>query len=278
MELYVSDLDGTLLNSDKEISDYSKTELNKLIDNGVNFTIATARTSATVVDMLEGLNIKLPIALMNGVLIYDIKENNYIKVEEIPRAIVTQALKIFEQYNKSVLVYGIKQNHLWVYHKSLTNEMEVSYYKERCDKPLKTFKKIDSYDEILEDVRVINFVTLGKSEISKEIYEKLRNIKGLTANCYEDIYEEGAYFVDAYSDKASKANAIKYLSSYVNHSRIITFGDNVNDIPMFAISQECYAVENAVEDLKRIATGVIENNNDDAVAKFMKKRFSEKTT
>ena len=59
MELFVSDLDGTLLNKNKEISDYSKRELNKLIEKGINFTVATARTPATVVDILDGINIKI---------------------------------------------------------------------------------------------------------------------------------------------------------------------------------------------------------------------------
>ena len=49
MQLYVADLDGTLLNTDKQISAYSKKELNKLIDQGVDFTIARSRTPATVV-------------------------------------------------------------------------------------------------------------------------------------------------------------------------------------------------------------------------------------
>ena len=55
MELFVSDLDGTLLNKDQVISDYSKKELNRLISTGVNFAIATARSPATVSDILDGI-------------------------------------------------------------------------------------------------------------------------------------------------------------------------------------------------------------------------------
>ena len=72
MELFVTDLDGTLLNSNKEVSDYSAETLNMLIDKDVNFTVATARTPATVVELLEKINLRLPAVLMNGVLIYDI--------------------------------------------------------------------------------------------------------------------------------------------------------------------------------------------------------------
>ncbi len=69
--------------------------------------------------------------------------------------------------------------------------------------------------------------------------------------------------------KATKANAIKELKKLWNCDRIVSFGDGINDLPMFEISDECYAVENAVEELKRAATGVIESNINDGVAKWL---------
>ena len=51
--------------------------------------------------------------------------------------------------------------------------------------------------------------------------------------------------------------------------RIISFGDAVNDIPMFDISDECYAVENAVDEVKAAATGIIGSNEEDGVAKWL---------
>lgn len=69
--------------------------------------------------------------------------------------------------------------------------------------------------------------------------------------------------------KASKANAIRKLKEIWGCSRIISFGDAVNDIPMFDISDECYAVENAVDELKAVATGIIGSNEEDGVAKWL---------
>lgn len=129
MELFVTDLDGTLLNSKKEVSKYSCDTLNRLIDQGVNFTVATARTPATVVELLEGINLKLPVALMNGVLIYDVKEERYIDIKEISKDSVMKCLDIFEGLDKNVLVYGIKDNHLWVYYKEFKYAWEYNFYK-----------------------------------------------------------------------------------------------------------------------------------------------------
>ena len=86
MELFVTDLDGTLINSKREVPQKSLEILNKLIEEGVNFTVATARTPATAVEILQNLNLKLPVALMNGVLIYDTKELKYIDIKGIEKS------------------------------------------------------------------------------------------------------------------------------------------------------------------------------------------------
>ena len=54
--------------------------------------------------------------------------------------------------------------------------------------------------------------------------------------------------------------------------RVVVFGDSVNDIPMFQIADEAYAVENALPELKKYATQIIASNEDDGVAKLLKEK------
>lgn len=68
---------------------------------------------------------------------------------------------------------------------------------------------------------------------------------------------------------ASKSNAIKQLKDLLKCERLVVFGDGKNDIDMFELAQESYAVQNAHSDLKKIATGVILSNDDDGVAKWL---------
>lgn len=275
MELFISDLDGTLLNSNKEISVYSKERLNKLIKEGINFTIATARTPATVIDILKDINLKLPVVLMNGVIIYDIKDKKYINIESVERSLVQDILKVFDENNKSPLVYGIKNDELFVYYKEFIYEVEKDFYNERCNSPYKTFVQIDEYISETEESEIINFIAYDSFEVIKNIYDKLSKLEGVTVDYYEEIYRKGWYYLEAYSSKASKANGIKFLSRYIQTDKVICFGDNLNDIPMFRVSDESYAVNNANDVLKAMATAVIEGNNDDAVVKFIEKRVKE---
>ena len=277
MELFVTDLDGTLLNSNKEVSIKSTEILNKLIDNGVNFTVATARTPATVVDLLQDVNLKLPAVLMNGVLLYDIKEEKYINIKEIGKDTVDKVFDVLNKFDKNAMVYGIRNNHLWVYHKEFEYSWEYNFYKERADRKQKTFLKVENYQECINESKIINFIVFDKYEKIKGIYEELKKIDEISVEYYEDIYEKGCYFLEAYSAEASKANGIRLLSDYIEHDKLICCGDNLNDIPMFELADECYATANAVERVKEISTDVIGSCDEDGVALFIENKLQVKS-
>ena len=107
------------------------------------------------------------------------------------------------------------------------------------------------------------------------LYNKIKDIDGIYIAKYMDVYNPDCYNLEIYDIKSSKANAIKYLEKTYNYSKLITFGDNINDMPMFEISDECYAVGNAVDELKEIATDVLGSNRDDAVAGYIALRAIE---
>ena len=67
-KLYVSDLDGTLLNQRGDISATTAEKLNTCIEQGMAFTINTARTPATTFPIMASVNLQIPFSMMNGVL------------------------------------------------------------------------------------------------------------------------------------------------------------------------------------------------------------------
>ena len=68
---------------------------------------------------------------------------------------------------------------------------------------------------------------------------------------------------------ASKSNAIRQLKGLLGCDKLVVFGDGKNDIDMFELADESYAVENAVPELKEVATGVIGCNDEDGVAHWL---------
>ncbi|MGL5149107.1 MAG: HAD family hydrolase [Clostridium sp.] len=270
MNLYVSDLDGTLLNSDQTVSNESIKIINNLINNDLNFTVATARTPATVVNLLKNLYIKMPIVTMNGATIYDIQKNEYTHSNPINASQVNEIISILKTHNRNAFIYTLKDNHLYVYHKDFQNEEEKKFYEERKNSKFKTFLK----EDLPNNSNVLYFTIMDTKENIDKIHNAVRNIKGLYMVAYKDIYSDSIYNLEIYSENASKANGIKQLKDAYSFDKVITFGDNLNDIPMFQISDECYAVKNALDDLKSLATGTIDCNNSDGVAKFILSHFN----
>lgn len=107
----------------------------------------------------------------------------------------------------------------------------------------------------------------------KEFYNSIKENNNIRATFQKEIYNE-SYWCEIMPITASKANGILQLKETYNFDRVVTFGDAINDVPMFKISDECYAMNNACEELKTIATDVISSNNDDGVAVFLQEKFN----
>ncbi|MGL4989866.1 MAG: HAD family hydrolase [Sarcina sp.] len=275
MDLYISDLDGTLLNSKREISSYSKEIINDLIAKNIKFSIATARTPGTVIDILEGLKIKEAISLMNGVFLYDLENKKYLKVRAIKKERVKEILDILSLVKKDAFVYGIKNDHLYVYHKKLKQDFDITYYDERKNSIYKTFKEVNDLHLTLSELTVVNFMILDTKENINNIYKKISNISDVNSGVYIDVYDENCGFIEIHSIKASKEQSVKDLKHLYNADRVICFGDNLNDVPMFKVADEKYAMDNGVDSLKKYATKIIDTNDNDGVAKFLDDRFNQ---
>ncbi|MCU6713243.1 HAD family hydrolase, partial [Paenibacillus sp. J5C_2022] len=103
--LFVTDLDGTLLNDKQEIDVETIEILNQLIEKGLNFSIATARSIESVRELIKELHLKLPIILINGVFILDTNTNQYIQSNYLSNQLGAQILETYLESGLNPLVY-----------------------------------------------------------------------------------------------------------------------------------------------------------------------------
>ena len=270
--LYISDLDGTLLMSNRELSNYSIETLNKLMDNGVHFSVATARSLATAIKIIEDLNIKVPVVLMNGVVIYDLANRKYLKLENIPTEAVEEIINIMKKYDITGFMYSICNDEQITYYENLCTKYLKDFHDERVSKYGKPFEKVASFWDRACDNNIIYFSFMDLYEKLYLMYEELKKIPEIEVIMYRDVYNENVWFLEIHSKYASKYNAVKYLREQLGYDKVIGFGDNLNDLPLLRACDEFYAVANAVEELKEKANGVIDDNNSDGVAKYILKR------
>ncbi|MFZ5989481.1 MAG: HAD family hydrolase [Bacillota bacterium] len=269
MKLYISDLDGTLLNNDKEISEYTKDTINGLAAKGVYFSVATARSAASAIKILSGVNINIPVVLMNGAAIYDIQKGKYIKTEAIPERTACTVVAILKEHDITGFMYAIPEDRLVTYYESLNTKALHDFHCERVIKYAKKFEQTDSFLDKISSNNIVYFTLIDEYDRLSKVLNALKRVPHIDAVLYRDIYAENLWYLEIHSKNASKYNAVKYLREYCRFDRIIGFGDNLNDIPFLEACDEFYAVSNAVEQLKQKANGVIGSHDSDGVARFI---------
>lgn len=267
--LYISDLDGTLLNRHKRISEYTRKTLNTFIASGGCFSVATARTAVSSTQILSGLSLNLPVVLMNGAVIYDILNGKYIKTEVIPEAAVFAIVEVLKKQKITGFMYSFFDNRLQIYYESLDIAAVKDYHDERIIKYAKPFVQVASFSDKIRGNKVIYFAFMGDKERLTNLMQHLKKLQGIDMVLSNDVYTKTLWYLEVYSKNASKYNAVNYIREHCGFGRIIGFGDNFNDIPLARVCDEFYAVSNAVYELKEKSTGIIADNNSDGVARFI---------
>ncbi len=270
--LYITDLDGTFLNSGAEITERSRNIIDTLTKKGLLFSVATARTYATVMDMFSGITLPCPLVLMNGVTIFDPVDNKIIKSNPIEEALGNKIISAFRSENIEPMLYFQQKETLDIYYTKIYNEYQKEYVSQRKSCKTKKFIKSDTPVEIAGK-SLVYIVSLDFYDKLKPVYDKIKEIKGAHCMFYRDTYTD-CWFLEIISDTVSKATGAKQIKDMLGIDKIVAFGDNLNDIELFKFADESYAVSNAQDKLKQVATGVIGSNDEDAVAEFILNRFN----
>lgn len=264
MTLYVTDLDGTLLRSDITISEYSKDTLNRLIEEGVMFTFATARSYMSASPLVKGLNLCCPAVIFNGVFVVDPKTGRHIIENVYTAECQALARDFFVSENIAPLVYS-----------NIDGKERVSYLESRFDEVAsyvnsrqgdKRLRPVNDYAELFEgDIFYFTVIDPKNVPLLDSVFTA---DNGFARNVQRDTYDDMIWY-EIYDKSASKANAVLQVKELVKADDLICFGDNFNDISMIRAADIGVSVENACEELKKLSDFVIESNNNDGVARFI---------
>ena len=220
--LFVSDLDGTLLNKAAGLSDETVEVINNCIDKGIDFTISTARTPATALKILEPLNLKLPITLMNGVLIYDIEKDEYIKEEYLEELVVMVILGLIKTRGLSCFLYAIKDRGFTAYFDSVESKSLNYFRNEWIMKYDKRFTEVEDLSLVAKD-NILSCMLRESKDKLEGLRRELTVVKGVKTEFYPDVYNDEYYILEIYSDKASKKEAINYLREKGGYDSVTGF-------------------------------------------------------
>ncbi len=258
------DIDETLTNSQREVTEKTKLEIKKCVENGVKIILSSGRSRREAMDFQEQIGTSPYIVSSNGASAYDAENGVEIYNERIDPQMVLQLIKYSRENG-----YRIKLNY-----KDLLVMNEAAYPDEK-DKEV-------SYEE-LERVAVEEQVV--QCVITSTDFEKMRFFRDYVKNeCVgtavaneskrfknPDLKPSRNYYCDVASVKVSKGNAVKAVCEYfeIKPEEIVTIGDGENDLSMFELTPNSVAMGNSLPEIKEKANYVTDSNDEDGVAKVL---------
>lgn len=255
--LFASDLDGTLLNKDKNISDENKKAIEYFMSEGGIFTFITGRIPLGAKPVLEQIVPNAPFGCINGGGIYDHRANKMIWQMDLSKSVI----ELVEYVDQHLPSMGIEVNtHEKIYFCKKNEATE----KHRTDEHFPDL--CCHYKDVKEPFAKILFADC-KDNI--EILEKLLS-KHPRASEFDFIRSDTQYY-EILPKGANKGNLVMKLSQIlgISQSKTISAGDNDNDVSMLEATEISYAVKNASQKAKQAADFVTVGNEEHAIAKII---------
>lgn len=263
------DLDGTLLDPDKNISSYTRDTLWEASERGIEIVPATGRYYSAMPLCVRELPFVHYSININGATVMDLRENKKVYKAEIP---LEEALSIMQWLDTKPALYDCYMNdHGWI----------TGSFKEKAEQYVKDPHYIDMVRNLRESV----------PELKAFITEEGRDIQKIQFFTYDhdfqqEVLHHGAEFfpdiictssvkdenVEFNNIRANKGAALLGLAGYLGYGQenTMSFGDGSNDIPMIRTAAVGVAMANSTDEVKRAASVTALSNAEDGVARFIR--------
>ena len=268
-KMVVTDMDYTLLNKEKKVSDRNREALKRAADKGVHLVVATGRiyTSARLYARLLGMS--SPIIASNCAIIREASINNK---ENTERTIFKDALneKVIREMIRLSHKYGLYCHFFTentIYSEKLVNVSlrYTEWNKYMGEEDQVRIKIVDDAEKILEDAKS----EVLKAVVSDEDEEKIQRLRdSIMETGIVSVSQSMKHNLEVMNKGVTKGNAVRILAQMygINREEIIAIGDNENDISMIEYAGLGIAMGNAEESLKRVADHITGDYQEDGVA------------
>ena len=264
--LYVSDLDGTLLTPEARLTPFTVRVVNRLVEQGVHFTYATARSRHSAERVTAGLTKNLPVIVYNGAFVLDGSTGDALMAAYFTPEQTGQVRSWGEACGLRPLCYAFVEGAERVsWREDLVNEGMAYYLSNRqWDRRLRPVGE----DEALYQGEVFYFTFIGSREELEPLHALVRECPWLNATFQQELYRP-EYWLELMPRAATKARASRWLLERLGCGRMVSFGDAINDLPLFQAADWGCAVANAVPQLLEKADEILPGNTQDGVAAFL---------
>ena len=275
--LYISDLDGTLLNNDARLSDFSRTTLQRLLLDGLPFSVASARSVLSMRPILDGLALTLPVVEFNGAFLSDLASTRHYVINAIEPTLAGDLYQLISRDARVPFISTFNGANDCLYYSSPANGGMDWYIRDRIMSNDQRLRETSDLRSTLRE-SVICFTVIdirdGLAELEHAVLERYAG--AVETHLFENQYSPGWYWLTVHDRRATKDQAIRTLMQMqgLEGSELVVFGDNINDIKSFQSASVAVAVANASEEVKLHATHIIGSNQEDSVLRYLLEHWS----
>ena len=255
--LVVSDVDGTLLTKDKTLTDAAKSAVQRLHEAGIGFTITSSRPTIGMRFLIEPLHITLPFGAFNGSCVVD-AELKPVEQHLIPEMAARQALEVLTKFGTEIWLFTPDR---W-----LARDPSGEYvpHEKRAIRADPTI--VADFTPYLASACKI----VGASS-DPAMLQRCEIAMQEALSTQATAVRSQSYYLDITPPAVDKGTFVQTMARRLNISldEVATIGDMQNDLAMFRTSGTSFAMGNATDDVKKMATHVTASNEEEGFAKAM---------
>ena len=272
------DLDGTLLDSEKRLSEANREALARAAEKGVLIVPTTGRFFGMMPPAVRDLPFVRYAITINGAQVYDRETDTAIVRDEIP---LDMALRVMETLDRYDVIYDCyRQN--WGWMTAALQEKAADYATNEH-----YLKMVREFRRPVPELKAYLRETAADGDVQKVmLFARNAKVSGLPSQVLDPIRAElAARFpeikvtastgnnLELNIRSAHKGNALKRFAEHLGFglANCMAFGDGMNDFTMVEAAGLGIAMANAEPEVKRVAKDVVPSNDEDGVAKGIDK-------
>lgn len=256
IKMVVTDMDGTLLNSNHEVSNRFFNIFTSLKSKGILFVAASGRQYNSIIDKLRPIKNDIIVVAENGGLVME--QNQEFLSTPLPRQYVIETLKILSGHGDiHPVLCGKHTAYLTGKSDAFVGKLK-EYYSE--------FQVVDQLEAVTAEIIKVAMYHFESSE--QFIYPHVKQLEGTL-----QVKISGTNWVDISNANANKGFALELLmDTYdIKSDEVMVFGDYNNDLEMLALSDFSFAMENAHPNVLQLAKFKTASNDDFGVEQVLER-------
>lgn len=270
--IYVSDLDGTLLRNDATLSAFARRTLKDLLAEGLVFTVASARSIASMRQVLGDLPLSWPVVESNGAYITDYASGRHEVVHALPPDLAAELLARGNTHGQTPFLAAFDGRRDRLLYTETAHPGLDWYLQDRLRAGDRRLRRLERAEQAL-DYQLVCCIFIDREERLAGLAAELRRDLAGRLELYvmENPYSPGYSWLTVYDSAVGKHKAVAKLIARLGYGseQLVAFGDETNDLGLFRLAGEGVAVANAVPELKAIAVRVIGGNEEDSVVRYL---------